>query len=213
MNKLKELLKKLQKVQSELKAPRNQYNQFGKYQYRNCEDILESVKPILQKYGLVIIFNDDIFFENGRYYVKSTIKLYDVESNDSSYIENHAFAREEENKKGMDGSQITGASSSYARKYALNGLFAIDDAKDSDFTNQHTNSKPSREHHRNGRVEKNGISDEKKSEYLEKMRKAKTLEELKSAWDKIPFEYTPFLTHEKNILKDNLNKISLENSK
>lgn len=203
---MQELLKKLQKVQSELKAPKNQYNSFGKYQYRSCEDILEAVKPILCKYKLVILLNDDIVFENGRHYVKATIKLYDLESNDSSYIENHAFAREEDDKKGMDGSQITGASSSYARKYVLNGLFAIDDAKDSDFTNQYKNSKPSREHHRNGGVEKNEISDDKKSEYLEKMRKAKTLEELKSVWDKIPFEYTHLLTHEKNILKDELVK-------
>lgn len=208
---MKELLKKLQKVQSELKAPRNQYNQFGKYKYRSCEDILEAIKPILNENNLCITLNDEIICINGRYYVKSTVKLFDTESTTDQFIESCAYAREEESKKGMDASQVTGSSSSYARKYALNGLFAIDDAKDSDFTNQYTNSKPSREHHRNGGVEKNGISDEKKSEYLEKMKSAKTLEELKSAWDKIPFEYTHLLTHEKNILKDGLSKISLEN--
>lgn len=127
------VLEKLTKIQSELKAPKSQFNKFGNYKYRNCEDILEALKPILFENHLAIILDDDIDFIEGRYYIKATATLYDTE--DNSQISNTAFAREEDSKKGMDGSQITGASSSYARKYALNGMFAIDDTKDSDTTN------------------------------------------------------------------------------
>ena len=122
---------KLIQIQSELKAPKGQYNSFGKYKYRNCEDILEAVKPLLKKQGLAIRLSDDIVMIGSRYYVQATAEITDGESS----IKAVAFAREEESKKGMDGSQVTGAASSYARKYALNGLFAIDDTKDSDTTN------------------------------------------------------------------------------
>lgn len=125
---------KLCEVQNKLKAPKGQYNAFGKYHYRNCEDILEAVKPILKDLKLTIRLNDEIVNIGERYYIKSTITLTDCETGETA--ETTAYAREEESKKGMDGSQVTGASSSYARKYALNGLFAIDDAKDSDTTNQ-----------------------------------------------------------------------------
>jgi len=128
-----ELLEKLLNVQNELKAPKNQRNEFGKYNYRSCEDILEAVKPILAKYKLAMRITDDMVLVGDRIYVKATVTLTDTEN--KGFIENSAFAREEETKKGMDGSQITGASSSYARKYALNGLFLIDDTKDSDATN------------------------------------------------------------------------------
>lgn len=127
------IYEKLLNIQSELKAPKNQTNNFGRYNYRSCEDILEAVKPILNKEKCVVIVNDEIEQVDNRFYVKATVSLVDVESGE--IIASSAYAREEENKKGMDSSQVTGASSSYARKYALNGLFAIDDTKDSDVTN------------------------------------------------------------------------------
>jgi hypothetical protein len=125
------IYEKLNKIQTELKAPKGQYNSFGKYKYRSCEDILEAIKPFLTETKTVLTINDEIVFIGNRFYVKATAVLTDCE-NENSFIHNTAFAREDDSKKGMDGSQITGASSSYARKYALNGLFAIDDTKDAD---------------------------------------------------------------------------------
>ena len=130
---MKEINIKLMNIQQELKAPKVQYNDFGKYAYRSCEDILEAVKPLLKKEKVVLTISDELQYIGNRYYIKANATLIDTESD--STISNSAYAREEETKKGMDGSQITGASSSYARKYALNGLFGIDDNKDSDTTN------------------------------------------------------------------------------
>lgn len=127
--------KKLMEVQNALKAPKSQYNKFGKYNYRNCEDILEAVKPLLKEHQATIVISDEIVLIGERYYVKATCKFIDIE--DGSVIENSALAREELTKKGMDSSQLTGSTSSYARKYALNGLLCIDDTKDSDTTNTH----------------------------------------------------------------------------
>lgn len=127
------LTTKLMMIQSELKAPKNQRNNFGKYNYRNCEDILNALKPHLMKYKCVVLLTDDLVLIGDRFYIKATAKLVDAESDNTISV--NAFAREEEVKKGMDSSQITGSASSYARKYALNGLFAIDDTKDSDFIN------------------------------------------------------------------------------
>ena len=124
---------KLAAIQAELKAPKSQRNNFGGYNYRNCEDILEAVKPLLNKYGCVLRLTDSIQMIGERYYVESKAILSDVEG--SGTVEAFAFAREDTTKKGMDGAQITGAASSYARKYALNGLFCIDDTKDPDATN------------------------------------------------------------------------------
>ena len=136
------LLEKLQYIQSNLKAPKNQYNAFGKYHYRSCEDIQEGVKPLLKETKTVLTVSDEIIQIGDRYYVKATAKLLDCES--ESFIENVAYAREEESKKGMDASQVTGATSSYARKYALNGLFCIDDNKDADsMDNTHNGVKQS----------------------------------------------------------------------
>lgn len=125
------IYEKLLNIQNELKAPKNQFNKFGNYKYRNAEDILEAVKPICLKYKAVINVGDTIIQVGDRYYVEARAFITDVE-NPTEYIENRAFAREEENKKGMDTSQVTGATSSYARKYALNGLLCIDDTKDTD---------------------------------------------------------------------------------
>lgn len=121
---------KLAAVQAALKAPKGQYNSFGKYPYRSCEDILEAVKPLLKERGLALTLSDDIVECGGRIYIKATACVKDVESLETESTS--AFAREPENKKGMDDSQITGTASSYARKYALNGLFCIDDTKDAD---------------------------------------------------------------------------------
>lgn len=150
------IYEKLSNIQNELKAPKGQFNKFGGYKYRSCEDILEAVKPICKKYNAVLILSDEVvvlgegnakIIEDDeertrrqismgqRFYIKATASLVDIEDTKGdgiAVIENTAYAREEENKKGMDGSQITGTASSYARKYALNGLFNIDDTKDAD---------------------------------------------------------------------------------
>ena len=118
----------LQAIQTELKAPKSQFNKFGGYHFRNCEDILEAVKPLLAKHKAAVTLTDAIKQIGDRYYIEATATLYAG----GEQISVNASAREEETKKGMDGSQITGSSSSYARKYALNGLFAIDDTKDAD---------------------------------------------------------------------------------
>lgn len=123
----------LQHIQTELKAPKNQKNTFGGYQYRNLESILENVKPLLDKYKAVLTLTDDIITVSERVYVKAIATLTSVEDGDNITVS--AYAREDVAKKGMDLSQLTGACSSYARKYALNGLFCIDDTKDADATN------------------------------------------------------------------------------
>ena len=125
-------MKELISIQSELKAPKTQYNKFGGYKYRKAEDILEAVKPLLAKQKCTLIITDDIVMVGSRIYVKATAT---IKNEKGEYETSTGWAREEETKKGMDGSQITGASSSYARKYALNGLLAIDDNADSDTTN------------------------------------------------------------------------------
>lgn len=122
------MIEKLIKIQQSLRAPKNQYNDFGKYAYRSCEDILEAVKPLVAEEGLALTLSDELVQMGDRYYVKATVTLTDG----TASIQAHAFAREAMNKKGMDESQVTGTASSYARKYALNGLFCIDDAKDAD---------------------------------------------------------------------------------
>ena len=120
----------LMAVQAELKAPKNQHNSFGKYDYRSAEDIIEAFKPLLKENGLFLNMSDDIVLIGDRYYVKATVKVVDVVTGES--VQASALAREAAQKKGMDESQVTGTASSYARKYALNGLFAIDDNRDAD---------------------------------------------------------------------------------
>ena len=127
---------KLATIQQKLKCEKSQYNSFGKYKYRSCEDILKAVKPLLDETKTVLTLSDELVAIGERYYVKATATLLDTEeSKDVPFISTTAYAREEETKKGMDGSQITGTASSYARKYALGGLFDIDDGIDSDATN------------------------------------------------------------------------------
>jgi hypothetical protein len=148
-------------IQSNLKAPKGQYNNFGKYKYRSCEDILESVKPLLSQHDCALVITDDIVMLGERIYVKATAKLICG----SEHIESSAFAREEDTKKGMDSSQVTGAASSYARKYALNGLFCIDDTKDSDTTNT-------------------GQESSERDKAIKEAKSAKTMKELESVWNK-----------------------------
>lgn len=189
---------KLLKIQTELKAPKNQFNKFGNYKYRNAEDILEAVKPLLFATKTTTTISDEVVNIAGRFYVKSTATLFDTESDE--FISVNGFAREEESKKGMDGSQITGASSSYARKYALNGLFAIDDTKDSDTTNEHgRDDKPEQK--------KPETKTELDKAVLDKINKAKTEVELKNIWFELSDEerpkYTEVISTRKSILKAN----------
>ena len=157
------IYEKIRDVQMKLKAPKGQYNDYGKYKYRSCEDILEAIKPLLEENKLTLMMNDELKFIGDRYYIKASVCIYDTENEVS--IVNSAYAREEETKKGMDGSQITGASSSYARKYALNGLFLIDDTKDSDFTNK-------------GETIMVNLEDAKKFKFLTGKHKGETIEEV-----------------------------------
>lgn len=133
----KTLQQKLIEIQAELKAPKSQFNKFGGYNYRNCEDILEAVKPLCAKHEIVPLLSDEIVMIGDRFYIKATAKVTDGKDE----IATTAFARESKDKKGMDESQITGSASSYARKYALNGLFCIDDTKDADFLDNSQNKK------------------------------------------------------------------------
>jgi hypothetical protein len=135
----KNIRQKLQGIQSSLKAPKGQTNKFGGYRYRSAEDILEALKPLLGEWGCSLVIQDDMVEVGGRVYVKASANLIDNET--ESVLSTSAFAREAEVKKGMDDAQITGSASSYARKYALNGLFAIDDTKDPDATNTHGKDK------------------------------------------------------------------------
>ncbi len=130
MQENKNVLKKLLIVQQNIKAPKGQYNSFGKFSYRSCEDILEQARPLCNDNGAVLILSDEVKNDNGRYYIVATATLYDADSGESISVT--ANAREADEKKGMDTSQVTGASSSYARKYALCGLFSLDDNKDAD---------------------------------------------------------------------------------
>jgi hypothetical protein len=135
------MIKNLVNIQNELKAPKSNFNSFGKYRYRSAEDILTAVKPLLAKYSCTMTITDEVVFIGGRFYIKATATITDEEGNTESVS---AFAREDESKKGMDGSQITGTASSYSRKYCLNGMFLIDDTKDADtdeFHNQTQDTK------------------------------------------------------------------------
>jgi ERF superfamily len=131
------MIEKLLKIQQELKVPKNRRNTFGNYNYRSCEDIVDAAKPLCHSEGFTLVLTDDVVEVGGRVYVKATAMLTCKEGN----VQATGWAREAETKKGMDEAQITGSASSYARKYALNGLFAIDDVADADATNTHDKEK------------------------------------------------------------------------
>ena len=163
------VFEKLLNVQSELKAPKGQYNSFGKYKYRSCEDILEAAKPVLNKHKATIVLSDSIEVDADRVYVKATATFTDVETGEC--IQNTAFAREEIEKKGMDSSQITGTASSYARKYCLNGLLLIDDTKDEDTDEAHNEkeTRAKRSEVKKPDVRKADVITEKEQEVLKNM--------------------------------------------
>ena len=193
----KNIYNKLSIIQSDLKVPKNQYNKFGDYSYRNCEDILEALKPILKETGTVITLSDEIELLGNRYYIKATATLTDIDSKES--VSNSAFAREDEARKKMDGSQLTGSASSYARKYALNGLLAIDDTQDSDFLNNSTQSlsEPQRGTQNNNNIPQNGNLEKYRNEI------ANTLKV-----KEIPFKvFTDWLQN--NLNKGNLDGLSI----
>ena len=181
------IYKKLIEVQNKLKVPKSQYNNFGKYNYRNAEDILEAVKPILENAGATIFIKDSIELIGDRFYVKATVNFVDIESGNT--IEASALARESEEKKGMDSAQVTGATSSYARKYALNGLLLIDDTKDNDHDSMHQtdNKEPKKEEN------KPNYDNKEKEEVIQKIvakigndseRKKKIIDMMKQKYDK-----------------------------
>jgi len=182
------MLKKLSLIQSELKAPKKRFNSFGKYAYRSCEDILNTVKPLILKHDLTLILNDELVFIGDRFYIKATASLMD---GSEKVITASGFAREEDAKKGMDSAQITGSVSSYARKYALNAMFLIDDSEDSDVSNI---------------GEKQPISDED----IDSISKINNVDELRTFWNNNQKKYakngdfTKLVTdRKKELLNDN----------
>lgn len=163
----------LKDIQEKLKAPKGQYNNFGKYKYRSAEDILEAVKPLVVEQDCALTISDDIVLIGNRIYVKATVTLINADGQSISTI---AFAREEEQKKGMDGSQVTGASSSYARKYALNGLFCIDDTKDAEALNTSTQYTEQQKNEQNP-------TDPYLEQAIVNIKIASSAEELKRIWE------------------------------
>ena len=182
------LYQKLSRIQAELKAPKNLYNKFGNYSYRNAEGIQEALKPYEVKFGVMTTLTDSIEEVNGRVYVKATATIYDTETGESLSVT--AYAREAETKKGMDDAQVTGATSSYARKYALNGLFLLDDTKDVD----------SEEYQAQGKGEANKATPKKESKQEVKGSKGKETEV-----KPLTAEELEFLT--KRYTGDNLQKL------
>ena len=174
----------LAEIQAKLKAPKGQFNSFGKYHYRSAEDILEAVKKVVNPMGFAITLTDDLIFADGRWYIKSIAELTDGNQTFSSI----GLAREEETKKGMDGSQITGAASSYARKYALNGLFAIDDTKDSDATNDHGKSQESKVSQVKASIPAPTQFDIEFKELIADVKGVIAIGELKGIWEKLTDE-------------------------
>lgn len=188
------IIEKLQHMQVELKAPKNLYNSFGKYKYRNAEGICEAVKPLLEKYHVALVISDKLLNMGERFYVEANVTLMDCES--SEVVLAKALAREADEKKGMDESQITGTASSYARKYALNGLFLLDDTKDADTDEYHEAQKDVKEAYKPKTItpeQKVGLLKEMNrtgmdTEALLKWAKVKTID------DMTPEQYTKSMT-------------------
>lgn len=172
----KEFYQRLADIQRDLNAPKNQYNSFGKYKYRSCEDILEGVKPLLN--GLFLSISDEVVQIGARHYVKATARITDGETTHEAT----ALAREEESKKGMDAAQVTGATSSYARKYCLNGLFGIDDSKDAD-SDEHKHQQPAAQQPKPEKVKP--TPDQILKAFTEAAGQKSTQEELKQAFAKV----------------------------
>ena len=180
-------------VQRDLKAPKSQFNKFGGYRYRSAEDILTAAKPLLAEQGLICTISDDVVIkadekmDKARVYIKATATIFDAE-NEKDNISVSAWAREDDSKKGMDGAQVTGSASSYARKYALNGLFLIDDTKDPDATNTHGADaaacvQKAKELKEQKEAEQPAVIDPfEKEQVIAQIKAAKSREELNSIW-------------------------------
>lgn len=172
MSEGKPIYASLMAVQAELKAPKGQHNSFGKYDYRSAEDIIEAVKPLLKENGLFLNMSDEVVLVGDRYYIKATVKVVDVVTGES--VQTSALAREAAQKKGMDESQVTGTASSYARKYALNGLFAIDDNRDADtdeYARQTSQNAAGARSTRNAYTSKGSANDELRSKAMHSLSK------------------------------------------
>ena len=161
------IYEKLLQIQTKLKAPKSSYNTFGSFHYRTCEDILEALKPLLKETKPVVLIWDEVVRMDERYYIKAVVRFIDCETGEA--IEGYAYAREEREKKGADSSQITGAASSYARKYALNGLFCIDDTKDAD--SSHTTQKAASENKNTSQRDTSSKIDNKKIQIIQDLAK------------------------------------------
>ncbi|WP_278834708.1 ERF family protein [Mitsuokella multacida] len=172
MSEGKPIYASLMAVQAELKAPKGQHNSFGKYDYRSAEDIIEAVKPLLKENGLFLNMSDEVVLVGDRYYIKATVKVVDVVTGES--VQTSALAREAAQKKGMDESQVTGTASSYARKYALNGLFAIDDNRDADtneYARQTSQNAAGARSQRNAYPSKGSVNDDLRSKAMHALSK------------------------------------------
>lgn len=195
-------MKELNIIQTRLNAPKDLRNSFGGYNYRSCESILEALKPLLAETNCTLTLVDEIVFIEGRFYVKATATLKNANGETESAV---AYAREEESKKGMDASQLTGATSSYARKYSLSGLFCIDDNKDADATNTHgkTEKKPAKK----GETKQEPLSNEDDAilqDAIQAAKDAKTASELTKVWK----DFKPKFEHNEafvNAIKSNPN--------
>ena len=203
-SKQKNIYEKLLSIQISLNCPKNLYNKFGNYYYRSAEGIMDGIKPLLKENRCTLFISDSLEVIGERYYIKATAILLDIDSNNK--IETTGYAREEEAKKGMDGSQVTGASSSYARKYALNALFLIDDVKDSDSTNTH--GKESTTNHQKNTSDKNVI----KIPITKTDQMSKQLDELSICKSKIKALITVLIekNFDKQIIQDIIKKINGE---
>ena len=195
-------MKELIMIQQGLKAPKNQRNTFGNYTYRSAEDILEAVKPLLAEQGCTLTISDEMVEIGGRVYVRATATL----TSEKESVQTTAFAREEQIKKGMDAAQITGSASSYARKYALNGLFCIDDTKDPDSTNKHEKEEEKEDGHKQKNPapkipEQKYASEPPRLTWTEEavtsaIASAKTVTELTTAWNNSDAETQMKLKHQ-----------------
>lgn len=202
-------MKELNTIQSLLKAPKDQYNKFGNYKYRNCEDILEAVKPLLFSQSCTLTISDEIVMIGTRYYVRATATIKNANGETEMTT---AYAREDESKKGMDASQITGSTSSYARKYALNGLFCIDDTKDSDSLNNECQSNNQLEKDNRKLLPKDKFNDEDLMKWIyQKLEKAKSENKCLSLSNLIE-KYYKVTQNDITVISDNFYQYKVNNN-
>nr|DAK33569.1 MAG TPA: ERF superfamily protein [Caudoviricetes sp.] len=202
-------MKELNTIQSLLKAPKDQYNKFGNYKYRNCEDILEAVKPLLFSQSCTLTISDEIVMIGTRYYVRATATIKNANGETEMTT---AYAREDESKKGMDASQITGSTSSYARKYALNGLFCIDDTKDSDSLNNECQSNNQLEKDNRKLLPKDKFNDENLMKWIyQKLEKAKS-ENKRLSLSNLIEKYYKVTQNDITVISDNFYQYKVNNN-